>query len=186
MVVYNPVMRKVILSFGITIDGYIARPDGAVDYLKMTKEAAKLIGDFFATMDTIVMGRKTMEASLAMQAADGSDPPKGPWRSYVLSRTVPPGERNGVTWVNQSPAAFVRRIRRKPGKHIFLMGGGELSRSFLEADLVDELFLGIVPILLGEGIPGFPARFPQRDWKLIENKTYGKNDVALRYARIRK
>jgi dihydrofolate reductase len=177
--------RKVILGFGITIDGYIARPDGAVDYLKMTKEAAKLMHDFFATLDTMVMGRKTMEASLAMQAADGSEPPKGPWVSYVFSRTLPPGERNGATWVNDSPAAFVRRIRRRPGKHIFLMGGGELGRSFLEADLVDELFLGIVPILLGAGIPGFPASFPQRDWKLVENKTYGKNDVALRYARIR-
>ena len=131
------------------------------------------------------MGRKTMEASLAMQAADGSEPPKGPWRTYVFSQTLPTGERDGVTWVNDSPAAFLRKIRRKAGKHIFLMGGGELGRSFLEADLVDELFLGIVPILLGEGISGFPARFPQRDWKLIENKTYGKNDVALRYARIR-
>ena len=61
------------------------------------------------------------------------------------------------------------------------MGGGELAREFLKADLVDELYLGIVPVLLGEGIPLFPSGFPQRDFKLIENKSYSKGLIALRY-----
>ena len=99
MVVYNPGMRtptrKVILGFGMTIDGQIARPDGSVDYLKMTKEGGKLMSDFFATLDTLVMGRKTLEASEAMQAADGSEPPHGPWETYIFSRTLPPGVRKG-------------------------------------------------------------------------------------------
>ena len=178
-------MRKLILGFGMTIDGYIARPDHSVDYLKMTKEGAKLMGDFFATLDTLVIGRKTVDANRALRAAEGSAVPQGPWKSYVFSRTLPPGERDGITWTNQSPAAFLRKLRRKPGKHIFLMGGGELGRSFLEADLVDELFLGIVPILLGEGIPAFPAGFPQRDWKLVECAGIGGDQVSLRYRRIR-
>jgi dihydrofolate reductase len=65
------------------------------------------------------------------------------------------------------------------------MGGGELARSFLQADLIDELFLGIVPILLGNGIPFFPAGFPQRDFTLIENKTYSKSQISLTYRRVR-
>src|SRR5262245_61119447 len=99
--------RKVILGFGMTIDGYIARPNGSVDYLKMTKEGAKLMNDFFKTLDTMVMGRKTWEASQAMMAADGSEPPHGPWVTYIFSRTQPPGERKGATWVNDTPASFM-------------------------------------------------------------------------------
>jgi dihydrofolate reductase len=66
------------------------------------------------------------------------------------------------------------------------MGGGELARDFLKDDLVDELYLGIVPILLGEGIPLFPSGFPQRNFTLIENKTYSKGLIALKYKRSRR
>jgi dihydrofolate reductase len=65
------------------------------------------------------------------------------------------------------------------------MGGGELARDFLKADLVDEIYLGVVPALLGEGIPLFPPGFPQREFSLTENKTYSQGLIALRYARVR-
>jgi len=66
------------------------------------------------------------------------------------------------------------------------MGGGELARDFLKADLVDELYLGVVPVLLGEGIPLFPSGFPQRDFSLVENKTYSKGLITLKYKRTRR
>jgi len=176
-------MRKIILAAGITLDGYIARPDGSIDYLRMTKEGATVMAALFSTVDTIVMGRKTFDASVAMQGGTFRNPVDIP--TYVFSRTLAPGERDGVTFTNQIPASWVRKIRARPGKHVFHMGGGELARSFLEADLIDELSLGVVPILLGEGLPLFPARFPQRDFVLVENKTYSKNDIALTYARVR-
>jgi len=81
---------------------------------------------------------------------------------------------------------LVRKIRKKPGKHIWLMGGGEIARDFLKADLVDELSIGVVPILIGEGIPLFPSGFPQREFKLVENNTYSKGLITLKYERIRK
>jgi dihydrofolate reductase len=65
------------------------------------------------------------------------------------------------------------------------MGGGELARDFLEADLVDELYLGVVPVLLGECIALFPSGSPQRDFSLLENKTYSKGMIALKYKRTR-
>jgi dihydrofolate reductase len=65
------------------------------------------------------------------------------------------------------------------------MGGGELARAFLKADLVDRLYLGIVPVLLGEGIPLFPSGFPQRNFTLLENKTYSRGLIALTYKRSR-
>jgi dihydrofolate reductase len=106
--------------------------------------------------------------------------------TYVFSRSKPAGERHGVVFTNESPAALVARLRKRRSKNIWLMGGGELAREFLKADLVDELYLGVVPVLLGEGIPLFPAGFPQRDFALIENKTYSKGLIALKYARVRK
>jgi dihydrofolate reductase len=66
------------------------------------------------------------------------------------------------------------------------MGGGELAREFPKDDLVDELYIGIVPVLIGEGIPLFPSGFPQREFSLLENKTYSKGMIALKYARVRR
>jgi dihydrofolate reductase len=66
-----------------------------------------------------------------------------------------------------------------------MMGGGELARDFLRADLIDALYLGVVPMLLGEGIPLFPSGFPQRDFALLENKTYSQGLIALKYERVR-
>jgi dihydrofolate reductase len=176
-------MRKVILGCAITLDGYIARPDGSVDYLVMTKEGMSFLTKFFASVDTIIMGRKTLDAAKAMSGGSYQSPVPG-MPTYVFSRTQAPGERDGVIFTNQSPAAFVRKLRTRPGKHICHMGGGELARSFLEADLIDELQIGVVPILLGEGIPLFPAGFPQRDFTLVENRD-SKSQIYLTYRRIR-
>jgi len=171
-------MRKVVLGLGISLDGYIARPNGAVDFLFMPKDYS--MASFFATIDTAIMGRKTFDAALQMGGGSfgGSS-----MATYVFSNGKPPGARDGVVFTNESPATLLQQLRKRPGKNIWLMGGGELAREFLKADLVDELYLGIVPVLLGEGIPLFPSGFPQRDFTLSENKTYSKGLIALKYKR---
>ncbi len=174
-------MRHVVLSLGISIDGYIARRDGAVDFLFMPKDFS--MAPFLSTIDTIVMGRKTLDAARAMGGA-GSFGAK--MSTYVFSRTAPPGKRGGVEFVDQPAAAFVERLRQQPGKDIWLMGGGELAREFLQADAVDRLHLGVVPVLLGDGIPLFQRGFPQRDFTLVENRTFSQGLIALEYARTRK
>ena len=173
-------MRKVVLGVGISLDGYIARPDGAVDFLFMPKDYS--MAPFFATIDTAIMGRKTLEAGLKMS---GGSMPRYNMLMYVFSKTRPPGERDGVVFVNESPVRFVTRLRKRRGKDIWLMGGGELARVFLKADLVDRLYLGVVPVLLGEGIPLFPSGFPQRNFALLEDKSYSKGLIALTYERSR-
>lgn len=140
------------------------------------------MGPFFATVDTAIMGRKTLEAGLRLS---GGKLPETTMKMYVMSRTQPPGERDGVIFANESPAALVGRLRKQRGKNIWMMGGGELAREFFREDLIDELYLGIVPVLLGEGIPLFPAGFPERKFTLVENKTYSQGLIALRYERAR-
>jgi dihydrofolate reductase len=173
-------MRSVVLGLGISLDGYIARPDGTLDFLFMPKDYS--MAPFFATVDTALMGRKTLDAALKMGGGDFS---KSPMATYVFSRSLPAGKRDGVIFTRQSPGAVVRQLRKKKGKNIWLMGGGELARDFLKADLVDELYIGMVPVLTGAGIPLFPPGFPQREFSLVENKTYSKGLIALKYKRKR-
>ena len=137
----------------------------------------------FATIDTAIMGRKTLEAGLKMSG--GSFPSYG-LTCYVMSRSQPAVEQHGMKFTRRTPAALVRELRKQPGKNIWLMGGGELARDFLKADLVDEIDLGIVPVLLGQGIPLFPSGFPQREFTLLENKSYSRGLISLRYERARK
>lgn len=173
-------MRNVVLGLGISLDGYIARPNGAVDFLFMPKDYS--MAGFFATVDTAIMGRKTLDAVLQMSGGSFNS---STMATYVFSNSKPPGERGGVIFVNESPAAFIRKLHEHPGKDIWQMGGGELARAFLNADLVDRLYLGIVPALLGEGIPLFPSGFPERNFTLVENKTYSRGLITLTYERAR-
>lgn len=174
-------MRKVILALGISLDGYIARPDGAFDFLFMPGDFARDFAAFHASIDTAIMGRKTYDVTMAMGGGD----PGAKIKSYVFSRTLPPGERDGMTFVRGDPKALIARLRKQKGKDIWLMGGGELARAFLESDLVDEMHIGIVPVLIGQGLPLFPPGFPQRAFTLMENKTFSRGLVSLKYKRTR-
>jgi dihydrofolate reductase len=182
-------MRKVVLGLGISLDGYIARPGGAVDFLSIGKKDSGPPGknysmaSFFATVDAAIMGRKTYEVGLKMSG--GKFDSYG-MECYVCSRSQAPGQRGGVAFVNDSPKILVEELRKAPGKNIWFMGGGELTREFLKDDLIDELYIGVVPVLIGDGIPLFPAGFPQREFVLLENKTYSKGMIALRYERAKR
>jgi len=85
-------------------------------------------------------------------------------KSYVFSHSQPPGERGGVTFVNESPRPFLEKLRKRPGKNIWLMGGGELARDFLKDDVVDELYIGVVPRPDRRRPAAFPSGFPQREF----------------------
>jgi len=176
--------RKVILGFGISIDGYIARRNGAMDYLVIDKQGESVMADFFAKIDTTIMGRKTAAGFVKMRER-GEIPETPGMAYYVISRRWKPGKREGFEVVSGSLTAFVKKLKRRPGKDLYLGGGGEMARSFLREDLVDELFLGLGPILLGDGISGFPGKFPQRNFRLTECKAYSNGSVALRYQRTR-
>jgi len=176
--------RKVILGFGISLDGYIARRNGAMDYLDIDKEGEALMADFFAKIDTTIMGRKTAAGWAKMRNSGEIQETPG-MANYVISRRWKPGKRDGFEVVSGSLTAFVKKLTRRSGKDIYLGGGGELARSFLQEDLVDELFIGIGPVLLGDGIPAFPGKFPQRNFKLTECKSYSNGSVGLRYERMR-
>src|SRR5690242_10111663 len=153
----GPSLRSVVLGVAVSLDGYIARPDGSADWLIMDPEID--LPGYAKTFDVTVAGRKTLD--LPDEQKSGAHP-MGKMTCYVFSRTRPPGKRNGVEHVNRSPKELIGELKALPGKEIWLMDGGELAREFLKEDLVDRIDLGIIPVLLGEGIPLFPHGFPQR------------------------
>jgi dihydrofolate reductase len=116
-------MCKVIAWLGISLDGYIARPDGSVDFLFIPKDYS--MAPLFAAVDTAIMGRKTYEH--AQRMGGGSFGPD--MKTYVLSRSQPPEERDGVVLTDCTPDDLIARIRNEPGKDIWLMGGGEILRA---------------------------------------------------------
>src|SRR6202158_5279350 len=108
-------MRKVVLGLGISLDGYIARPNGAVDFLFMPKDYS--MASFFKTIDIAIMGRKTLDAALQM----GGSFNDSSMTTYVFSHSKPAGARDGLIFVTQAPATFIRKLRKRPGKDIWLM-----------------------------------------------------------------
>jgi dihydrofolate reductase len=178
-------MRKVVLGAAISLDGYVARPNGSVDFLDSPgasdPEAMRGMAAFWETIDTAVFGRKTLDVALAM--GGGRYDSHGLDATYVLSRSEPPGERNGVIFTNQAPQELIAVLRSRAGKDIYVMGGGEIARAFLASGVVDEVHLMLVPVLLGQGIPFFPPAFPQQDLELIEAKPYPAGALSLKYLR---
>ncbi len=155
-----------------------------MDFLVLDKEGEALMADFFAKIDTTIMGRKTAVGMVKMRKS-GEMPETPGITNYVVSRRWKPGKRKEFEVVSGSLTAFVKKLKGRPGKDIYLGGGGELCRSFLQEDLIDELYIGVGPMLLGDGIPGFPGKFPQRDFRLTECKSYSNGSVGLRYERMR-
>jgi len=179
-------MRKVKYSVGVSLDGYIAAPDGSVDWLDRATRKAKGedfgMGKFFKSIDTVLMGRKTYEIALKLGMEKGG---YSGMKNYIFSRTQPPGERDGVEFVSGSVAAFIENLKRKPGKDIWLCGGGELAREALRDGAVDEITLGVVPLLIGGGLSAFPAGFAETELELYECKQYKGGVVGLTYTVVR-
>jgi len=121
----------------------------------------------------MVMGRKTWETAIKNFSEEDlkkAEEMKGGMRSIVFSRTLEPGIRGGYELMNADAAEFVGEMKRKDGKDIMVMGGGELARSLFEAGLIDEIGFNIHPVLLGSGIPTFPPMSKQVDLERIESR----------------
>ena len=171
--------RNVIVHIASSADGFIARTDGDLDWLTSRPAPKGFYGlnAFTKTVDTKVIGRKTYELSLTIGAKFD---PKNP--TIVFSRQAPPANvPPGVTFVNGAIGSFVRHLREQPGKNIWLMGGGDLIASFLDAQVIDEFVISVVPVFIGDGIP-LIARRPRHDLLTLDSvERFDDGMVQLRY-----
>lgn len=171
-------MRKVVLSVGISLDQYVARKDGSVDWLSMDWDYDWM--EFFGTIDTILMGRKSWDKTIEMSGGKKENPYKGT-NVFVFSHSLKDAGVEGVEIISDGIMRFVEDLKSKDGKDIWLFGGGELTRSFLNENLVDEIYLGITPILLGSGLQIFPELEREIPLRLISCNTCKstKDDNAM-------
>lgn len=170
-------MRKVTFGGANSLDNFFARKDDSVDWLMSSKEVGQLMKDYWKTIDTVVMGRKTYEVAVKMGAADGSPGVN----TYVFSRTLKKLPGKNVELVSEDVAEFVRRLKKQKGKDICILGGGELAKALFEADLIDEIGFNIHPVLLGSGIPLFHEMSRQINLKLISCREFSNGCVMLLY-----
>jgi dihydrofolate reductase len=167
--------RRLRYQVAASLDGFIAGPNGEIDWIVMDPSI-----DFdalFREFDTAVMGRKTYEAQTA-QGGDGALPGID---VVVFSRTLPASSRPGVRIVNDDPRETVAALKARPGRDIWLFGGGSLFRSLLDAGLVDTVEVAVMPVLLGSGIPLLP-RGNTTKLLLADEKRLPSGIVALAYS----
>lgn len=172
-------MRQVCFGGAMSLDGYIAGPHGEYDWILM--DPAIDFAAMQARFDTYLIGRRTFEA---MQAMGGGASSRG-IRNIVLSRTLDPRDYPRVT-IERDGERLVADLRGQPGKDIAIFGGGELFRSLLAAGLVDRVEVGIVPVLLGGGIPLLPPPAVRASLRLRNHRVYEQTGtVGLEYDVVR-
>jgi dihydrofolate reductase len=171
-------VRKVTFGGANSLDNFIARPDHAVDWLMWGEEAAAVMADYWKTIDTVLMGRKTYEVAVKSGHGGGAYPGM---QTYVFSHTLVDGQHEGVTVIGRDVSEFVRDLKGQVGKDICVMGGGELARSLFDAGLIDEIGFNIHPVLLGSGIPLFHPMSRQIDLELLECRAFKNGCVYVTY-----
>lgn len=171
----------VVYAVASSLDGYIATEDGGVDWLhaSMVKGESYDLDTFMRSIDGVLMGSRTYEKSLAMGGFSGSSQP-----CWVFSKRPLKGKK-GVKITAAAPRDIVNQLSAHGVTRAWLMGGGELAASFLEQGLIDEVSVGMMPVVLGAGIPLF-GRLKNgfSSLKLIESKSFKGGALGLRYATV--
>ena len=167
-------MRQIILFITTSLDGYIARSNGAIDWLLTDQDYGYT--EFLASIDTVLMGRKTFEQVLSFEG----NYPYPDKKNYVFSNQAQFNPAPYATLIHENAKAFVEQLRQSEGGNIWLVGGAGLVHFFLTNQLLNEIRLFIHPLLLGSGISLF-SEIPTTSLHLIESKSYSSGMVEMRY-----
>ncbi len=172
-------MRIVTYGAACSLDGFIAPSDGSMDWLHFSRDVQEVMSTYWASIDTMLMGRKTWEVAVGQGGGGGGGGMKG-ITTYVFSRTL---DRvgHGADLVREDAGEFVRRLKEQPGKGICVMGGGELAQSLFAAGVIDEVGLNVHPILLGSGVPFFRDAGRRISLELAESRVIDGGCVLSTY-----
>ncbi len=167
-------MSKVVLFIATSLDGYIANIDGTVDWL--FHDADYGYTEFMSSVEAVVMGRKTWEQSKTFEEI-----PFAGKQVFIFSRTPSDSKAERIHYVHGDVAPVTTEIRRGLEKNLWLVGGGDLIRQFVQHQLIDELRLFVHPIILGTGIPLFLPQPKQTNLHFEESQSFPSGLVEIRY-----
>lgn len=177
--------RKVILDLAVTLDGLIEGKNGEIDWCIMDDEMD--FTSFLNRIDTIFYGRKSYDLwGNYVPEIDASHSEREMWdivhskEKFVFSKTQK-GSNQEAIYINDDIQEEVHRLKREPGKDIWLYGGSSLITTFIHLGLVDEYRLSIHPLILGEGKPLFVEIKERNHLKLVDSKTFSSGVVQLIY-----
>jgi dihydrofolate reductase len=163
-------------------DGYIARPDGGVEWLDRPRPRGNYgMGAFYESIDTILWGRKTYDVALGFTGGKGVGTGSGV-KNYVFSRRPPKSHTADVEFVRQPIKTFAKRLRATPGKDVWMMGGAGLIGSFLDSGEIDEFVIHVIPTIIGKGIPLIAPRHRLVPLALLSTRRFPDGVVKLHYA----
>ena len=176
-------MRKLILYTAASLDNFIARPDGAIDWLHSPEYLIENedygYGDLYQSIDTTLMGNKTYQFILN-QEVPFPYPDKS---NFVFSHSAIHQDTQYVRFITSSIIEFVRNLKDDNGKDIWLVGGGQVNTLLLINDLIDKIILFLVPIILGEGIPLFQGHSKEAKFDLESSRSYESGLIQLTLVR---
>lgn len=177
-------MRKLSLFIATSLDGYIAKPNDDLSFLKLVEKEGEDYGyaEFIANIDTIILGRRTYDWVLREIGTSHYD--NGERNVYVITRT----ERQSVgntKFHTGNLTELVQQIKSENGKNIYCDGGAEIVNELLISDLIDEFIVSIVPVLVGDGIRLFKDGRPEQQLELVSTKAFDTGLIQLHYKRKR-
>jgi len=174
-------MPHVVLYIATSIDGFIARPDGNLDWLTsfpQPKSGDYGYNDLLNNISIIVMGRKTYDEIIAF----GIEWPYAENNTYVVTKNKSYKTTTPNTYaLNENLGSFIKNQKIKSEKDIWLVGGGSLVTAFINENLLDKMIISKVPIVLGEGIPLFAHKPKETSWKLKNTQVFETGLVNLTY-----
>ena len=170
-------MRKLILQVAVSLDGLIEGPNGEFDWCFTDQDYG--LKDFFKQIDTLFIGRKTYELMERMGENASAGFPK--FKEYIFSTTLETVKDDAVL-IKDDIELNVNKIKNANGKNIWLFGGGDLTTSLMNLNLVDEVLLAIHPIVLGGGKPLFTDLKKRVELKLLDTKVYDTGLLFVKYA----
>jgi dihydrofolate reductase len=168
-------MRPLVCFIATSLDGYIAGPAGEIDWLFTDQDYGYT--QFYANVDTVVMGRKTYDLCLTFDEYPYPGIP-----NYVWTRTRR-GMDEHATFVSGDIVELLKELKEKHGKTIWLVGGSALVGEAIKHDLLDELIVSVHPIVLGNGVPLFPRGLPKTQFQLVKSESFTSGLVQLTYRR---
>ena len=164
-------MKRLRYSVAASLDGFIAGPNGEFDWILIDPEID--FAALYASFSGLVMGRRSYDVYVSTGGGVGPELP-----TYVYSRSLPEGERDGVTFVRDA-VSHVRRLKEADGKPLWLWGGGDLFRELAQAGLVDGVDVAVIPIVLGAGLPLMAAPGPRLSLKLKSHRVYAATGTLM-------